>query len=147
MKTTREIVLLISIAALAAPCFAHHMAVVVSEQNAVSNLTSVQLGKIFRTEVKKWPDGRDIVLILHRASAGESATLQHLNKMSPTQFQAWSNEHRDQLKFVDSDEELLKVVESTPGAVGLVDVRTVNGKIKVVRVDGKLPLEDGYLSH
>jgi len=123
------------------------MAVVVSEQNAVTNLTSSQLGKIFRTETKKWPDGRDIIVILHRASAGEATTLQHLNKMSSTQFQAWSHEHRDQCKFVDSDEDLLKTVESTPGAIGLVDVRMVNGKIKVVHVDGKLPLEEGYLSH
>ena len=59
MKTARLLILLISIAATAAPCFAHHMAVVVSENNAVSNLTASQLGKIFRTEMKKWPDGRD----------------------------------------------------------------------------------------
>jgi hypothetical protein len=34
-----------------------------------------------------------------------------------------------------------------PGALGLVDVRSVDGTINVVRVDDKLPMESGYLPH
>jgi hypothetical protein len=74
-------------------------------------------------------------------------TLQHLNKMSAAQLQAWTTEHRDSLKFVDSEQDVLAIVESTPGAVGLVDVRSVNDHVKIVHVDGKLPMEDGYLPH
>ncbi|HEY4054578.1 MAG TPA: hypothetical protein VGL74_12580 [Terriglobales bacterium] len=147
MKTFRSSFLVLLVAAVSVPSFGHHMAVVVAADNGASNLTSVQLGKIFRAESKKWPDGRDIVLILHRASAGEAVTLQHLNKMKAGQFQAWSSEHREQLKFVDSDQEMLNAVQSTPGAVGLVDVRVVNDKVKVLHVDGKLPMEEGYLPH
>lgn len=147
MKTARLLILLISIAGMTVPCFGHHMAVVVSENNAVGNLTSAQLGKIFRVEMKKWPDGADIVLVLQRSSPGENITLQHLNKMSAAQLQAWSKQHKDELKFADSDDDVLSIVHSTPGAVGLVDVRSVNDKVKVLHVDGKLPLEDGYLSH
>jgi ABC-type phosphate transport system substrate-binding protein len=44
----------------AAPCFAHHMAVVVSKQNGVSAVSSAQLSKIFLAETKKWPDGKSI---------------------------------------------------------------------------------------
>ena len=47
----------------AAPCFAHHMAVVVSKQNSVSALSSAQLRKIFLVETKKWPDGENIQLV------------------------------------------------------------------------------------
>jgi hypothetical protein len=36
-------------------------------------------------------------------------------------------------------------VESIPGAVGLVDVYSLNGKVNVLKVDGKLPLEQGYV--
>ncbi len=132
---------------LATPCFAHHMAVVVSNENSVGNMTSVQLGKVFHAETKKWSDGKFIVLVFHRASAGEMITLQHLNKMSAAQLQAWTTEHRDSLKLVDSDQDVLSVVESTPGAVGLVDVRSVTDRVKIVRVDGKVPMEDGYLPH
>jgi len=147
VKSCRPTFLVLVVAAFSIPSFAHHMAVVVAADNSATNLTSIQLGKIFRAEGKKWPDGRDIVLILHRASAGEAITLQHLNKMTAAQFVAWSKEHRDQLKFVDSDQEMLTVVETTQGAVGLVDVRAVNDKVKVLHVDGKLPMEDGYLPH
>jgi hypothetical protein len=48
---------------------------------------------------------------------------------------------------VDSDQDVLALVESTPGAVGLVDVRSVTDRVKIVHVDGKLPMEDGYLPH
>jgi ABC-type phosphate transport system substrate-binding protein len=147
MKTCRSASLVFWVAAFSVPSFAHHMAVVVAGNNSVANLSSAQLGKIFRAETKKWPDGREVVVILHRSSAGEAITLQHLNKMTSAQFEAWSKEHRNQLKFVDSDQEMLTVVETTPGAVGLVDVRAVNDKVKVLHVDGRLPMEDGYLPH
>jgi ABC-type phosphate transport system substrate-binding protein len=123
------------------------MAVVVSKQNAVTTMTATQLSKIFRSETKKWPDGRLITLVLHRGLAGEAITLQRLNKMSAQQWQAWITEHKDALKLVDSDEEVLTYVQSTPGAVGLVDVRSVNNRVTIVRVDGKVPMEDGYLPH
>jgi len=129
------------------PCFAHHMAVVVSKQNAVSNMPAAHLGKIFRAEVKKWPDGKVITLVLHRDSAGETLTLQHLNKMTPQQWHAWVAEHKDTVKILDSDDEVLTYVESTPGAIGLVDVRTVTNRVNIVRVDGKVPMEEGYLPH
>jgi hypothetical protein len=48
---------------------------------------------------------------------------------------------------VDSDEDLVNKVESIPGAIGLVDVYSINGGITVVKLGGKLPLEPGYLLH
>ncbi len=131
----------------AAPCFAHHMAVVVSKQNQVEALTSQQLSKIFRAETKKWPDGKDVQLVFHRSSPGENMTLGRLNKMNSRQWQSWLAEHKNTVQIVDSDDDVLKYVESTPGAIGLVDVRSVTGGVRVVRVDGKVPMEDGYLPH
>jgi phosphate transport system substrate-binding protein len=147
VKNYRSATLLMLVFGFAAPCFAHHMAVVISKQNAVTTMTSVQLSKIFQSETKKWPDGKSIMLILHRASPGEAVTLQRLNKMSAQQWRAWIAEHQDSLKIVDSDDEVLTLVESFPGAVGLVDVRSVNDRVTIVRVDGKVPMEEGYLPH
>lgn len=149
MKVTNSrstAVVLFAIMAVA-PCFAHHMAVVVSKQNGVTALSSVQLSKIFRAETKKWPDGSSIQLVLHRASMGEAVTLQRLNKMSAQQWHNWVAEHKDSLILVDSDQEVLNYVQGAPAAVGLIDVRSVNDRVNIVRVDGKVPMEDGYLSH
>lgn len=147
LRMSRPAALLLFAAISAVPCFAHHMAVVVSKENGVTALSSAQLRKMFRAETNKWPDGKSIQLVLHRASTGETITLQHLNKMSAQQWQSWMAEHKSSVKLVDSDEDVLSYVESTPGAVGLVEVRSVNDHVNIIRVDGKVPMEDGYLPH
>lgn len=147
MKIVRSTILLALALGSAAPCFAHHMAVVVSKQNAVSAMTSAQLSKILLAETKSWPDGKAINVVLHRASAGEGVTLQRLNKMSAQQWQAWIRDHKDSIKLVDSDSDVLSYVASTPGAIGLVELHSVNDRVTVVRIDGKVPLEEGYLPH
>ena len=43
-----------------------------------------------------------------------------------------------------SDEELLKTVEATSGAIGIVDVYSITSSVKVLRIDGKLPFDVGY---
>ncbi|MFZ3368078.1 MAG: substrate-binding domain-containing protein [Candidatus Sulfotelmatobacter sp.] len=147
MRFQRLAALLAFLLTFLTPCFAHHMAVVVDKDNNVGNVTSVHLSRIFRSEVKKWPDGKAIVLVLHKDSAGETETLQRLIKMSPGELKALIAAHKDSIQMVDSDADVLKIVQSTPGAIGLVDVRSVDNTINVVRVDGKLPMESGYLPH
>jgi ABC-type phosphate transport system substrate-binding protein len=129
------------------PCFAHHMAVVVNKDNSMGDVNSAHLAKIVRLEVKKWHDGKDVILVLHKDSAGEMSTLERLSKMSASELKSFIAAHQGSITTVDSDEDVLKVVETTPGAVGLVDVRSINDQVNVVRVDGKLPMEDGYLPH
>jgi len=123
------------------------MAVVVNKDNNVGGISSAHLTKLFRLEVKKWHDDKDVILVLHKNSSGEMSTLERLNKMSSTELKSFIAAHQGSITLVDSDEEVLKVVETMPGAVGLVDVRSINDQINVVRVDGKLPMEDGYLPH
>jgi ABC-type phosphate transport system substrate-binding protein len=123
------------------------MAVVVNKDNHVDNVTAAHLIKILRSEIKKWPDGKNIVLVLHRDSAGETETLQRLIKVNAAEWKALIAAHKDSIVIEDSDADVLKFVQSMPGALGLVDVRSVDGTINVVRVDGKLPMESGYLPH
>jgi hypothetical protein len=54
------------------------------------------------------------------------------------------NESRTMIKVVETDEDLMRTVEATPGAVGLVDVYAINSSVKVLRIDGKLPFDTGY---
>jgi ABC-type phosphate transport system substrate-binding protein len=129
------------------PCFAHHTAVIVNKDNAVENLTSSHLEKIIRGEVKKWPDGKGVVLVLHKDSAGESETLEHLNKMSSADWKSFLSAHKDSIVFVDSDADVLKAVQAEPGAIGFIEAHSIDNSVNVVRVDGKLPMEFGYLPH
>ena len=147
MRFHRVGVLLVFLLTFLTPCFAHHMAVVVNKDNNVGNVTAIHLSRIFRFELKKWPDGKTVVLVLHRDSAGETETLEHLIKMSGDELKAWIAAHKDSILIADSDAEVLKIVQTTPGAIGLVEFRSIDNTINVVRVDGKLPEESGYLPH
>src|SRR5258708_23309995 len=91
------------LSASVAPCLAHHTAVIVNKENAVENVSSVHLAKIVRGEIKKWPDGRNIVLVLHKDSASETETLLRLNKMSAPEWKSFLADHKDFIFFVDTD--------------------------------------------
>jgi hypothetical protein len=54
------------------------------------------------------------------------------------------NQSRAVIRIVETDGDLLRTVEATPGAVGLVDVYAINSAVKVLRIDGKLPFDVGY---
>jgi ABC-type phosphate transport system substrate-binding protein len=147
MKLSRIFCLFAFVTGSMLPCFAHHMAIVVNKDNNVGEVASAHLAKILRLEVKKWHDGKDVILVLHKNSSGEMMTLERLNKMSANELKSFIASHQGSITTVDSDEDVLKRVQSTEGAIGLVDVRSINDQVNVVRVDGKLPMEDGYLPH
>ena len=147
MRVRSAIYVFAFLAACLTPCFAHHTAVVVNKDNTVDNLTSAHLVKIVRGEVKKWPDGKNIVLVLHKDSPGETETLERLNKMSAAEWKSFLTAHKDSILFVDTDADVLKAVQAEPGAVGLIEAHSIDNSVNVVHVDGKLPMEFGYLPH
>jgi ABC-type phosphate transport system substrate-binding protein len=130
-----------------APCFAHHMAVVVNKDNNTGEIASAHLAKVFRLEARKWADGREVIIVLHRDFDGEALTLQRLTKMSSNELKTFLASHKEDFTFVDSDADVLRIVETMPGAIGLVEVRSIDDQVNVLKVDGKLPMEAGYLPH
>jgi hypothetical protein len=42
---------------------------------------------------------------------------------------------------------VLKAVQSEPGAIGFIEAHSIDNTVNVVHVDGKLPMELGYLPH
>jgi len=147
MRVQRVATLVVFLLTFLTPCFAHHMAVVVNKENKVGNVTAAHLNKIFRSEIKKWPDGKAIILVLHKDSAGEAETLEHLAKISASELKALVAAHKDSILLADSDADVLRLVQDNRGAIGFVELHSVDNTINVVRVDGKLPMESGYLPH
>ena len=45
----------------------------------------------------------------------------------------------------DSNAAMLTAVRNTPGAIGLIDVFSITQEVKVLKIDGKLPVEYGYI--
>jgi hypothetical protein len=127
-------------------CEARQLAIVTEKSNTAGAMATAELAKVFKFETRKWPDGRNIVLVLRDPSTPEMQTIiQKLYKMQPEEFKALLALHRGGFVLANSEQELLKSVESIPGAVGLVDVYSINSRVNVMKIDGKLPLEAGYV--
>jgi hypothetical protein len=125
-----------------------NIAVIMSAGSKLQDVQLAELVKLCKGTQKAWTDGRSFLLVMKDPTAPEMhAAVQKLFGMAPGDLKtsiAKLNESRQIVKIVDSDEELLRTVEATPGAVGIVDVYSINSSVKVLRIDGKLPFDVGY---
>ena len=125
-----------------------NLAVVMSTGSKLSDVPLADLIKLCKGIQKAWPDGKSFTLVIKNPESPEMrVAVQKLfgdPSGDPKTAIAKLNESRVTVKIVGSDEELLRAVESTPGAVGILDVYSINSSVKVLRVDGKLPFDVGY---
>jgi len=107
-----------------------------------------ELMKLCKGVQKTWIEGKSFTLVMtDPASPDLHAAVQKLFNMTPVDLKTALpklNETRTLIQIVDSDNDLLRTVGATPGAVGIVDVYAINSSVKVIRVDGKLPFDVGY---
>ena len=126
-----------------------NIAVIMSAGSKLQDVQLAELVKLCKGTQKAWADGRSFLLVMRDPAAPEMHTpVQKLFGMAPADLKSSIpklNESRQVVKIVESDEELLRTVEATPGAVGIVDVYSINSSVKVLRVDGKLPFDVGYV--
>ena len=138
------------VALLAFPAFpaVKNIAVIMSAGSKTADVQLAELVKLCKGTQKAWADGRSFMLVMKDPVAPDMRTpVQKLFGMAPADLKAAVpklNESRQLVKIVETDEELLRTVEATPGAVGIVDVYSINSAVRVLRVDGKLPFDVGY---
>jgi|SRR5215467_947867 len=125
-----------------------NMAVVVSARSKVTDVPLTDLTKFCKGTQKTWPDGKNFTLVMRDPESPEMRyATQKLFGATASEIKATIaklNESRLTVKIVDNDEDLLRTVEATPGAAGIIDVYSINSSVKVLRVDGKLPFDIGY---
>jgi len=146
----RTVVVLCLMGALATPTIpsVKNWAVVVSAGSKLQDVPLSDLAKLCKGTQKTWPDGKNFTLVIKDPESSEmKVAIQKLFGPAPNEAKAMIaklNELRQVVKIVDSEADLLRTVEATPGAVGIVDVYSINSAVKVLRVDGKLPFDFGY---
>jgi hypothetical protein len=124
-----------------------NMAVVASADSKLADVALADLTKLCKGTAKAWPDGKSFVLVVKNPDSLEMhGVMQKLfgNGVDVRVAIAKLNETRQAVRIVDSDDDLLRAVDSTPGAIGVVDVYAINSSVKVLRIDGKLPFDVGY---
>ena len=123
-------------------------AVIVAAGSKLQDVSLVDLSKLCKGTQKAWPDGRNFTLVIRNPESAEMrSAMEKLMGASGTDSKPIFTKQSDSrpiIKVVDTDEDLIRTVGSTPGAVGLVDVYSINSAVKVLRVDGKLPFDPGY---
>jgi hypothetical protein len=155
MMRLRFVLWVLALALVCAPsALAKDVALISNKANNLKGVTFVDLVKVCKGQMGRWPNGRPVTLVTRDpASPDMRIVLQKVYGMTAdevNQLVASANHGRTDhpaIVVVDSDESIVKKVEATPGGVGLVDVYSITGGIDVLRVGGKLPLEPGYALH
>jgi ABC-type phosphate transport system substrate-binding protein len=127
---------------------ARDLAIIVDKSNGSSMVTSDELEKLFKASLQKWPDGRKVKVFLSNPDSSDAQMVwQRVYKMTPEKIKSFVDTHKADIQVAGSDEIVLTLVANNPGAIGIVNVYSINSTVKVLKVDEKLPLERGYLLH
>lgn len=125
---------------------AKQLAVVADPGNATTNISSAELTKIFNQHVKSWPDGKPIVIVVRDPGCDEmQLVLRKVFDMSQDQAREFIQSHKGSIVVADSDDAVLRFVSTNRGAIGVVDLYSLTKGVTVLKIDGKLPVEQGYL--
>ena len=127
------------------------VAIVVHPQVAIDDLSVDQLKSIFLAEQQHWPDRSRITLLVRAAKAPErDLVLNAVYGMSEDRYrQYWiAKMFRAEVasgpKIVFSTDMLRDLVAVIPGSIGFVPASAVGPDLKVIRIDGMLPGDEGY---
>lgn len=133
------------LAALPCAVQAKQFAIVADKANATSNLTASELIKILTARNRTWSDGKSIRVVMRDPSSADmQLVLRKVLNMTAEQAHAFVLAHRDAITLADTDDAVLRFVSTSPGAIGVVDLYSLTQDVTVVKIDGKLPVEQGY---
>ena len=128
------------------------VAVVVHPDVPVDNLSLSDLRRLLLGDREFWPASVRVTLLVRAPIARErDVVLKNVCQMTEAQFrQHWiAKVFRAETalapKIVYSSEMAIDLVTRIPGAITFVDASQMRSGLRVVKIDGKLPGERGYL--
>jgi ABC-type phosphate transport system substrate-binding protein len=136
MKTT--IVLFLTLLA-ATPAVHSQVAVIVNRSVTVTSSNQAELLDIWLCNTRTWSNGQSIELMCLRDEGPEEKKFFEFLLRTPLEMRkAWlraqlSGQARPPM-MLSSQEEVLKKVQATPGAIGFVSSERVEGNVKVVLI-------------
>lgn len=145
MKNTRPhrilaYLLLISILALSSFAVRAQVSIIANHDVVESSISSDDIKSIFTNKLPKWEDGKKInIIILTDREPTEYFLKQYIHK-SLSQFKTyWLKQvftgKAIMFKSVSTHDELLEMVNTTPGGIGFIDSEKVDERVKVIKVN------------
>jgi hypothetical protein len=126
------------------------VAVVVSERNPVTNISTRELRKLFSGEKHAWAGGLPVKLFVRAPDAYERVVLLKLLEMSESEYKKyWTarvfrGDAQAEPIALFSNGMQKEALAAFPGAVALVNLQDVKPGMKVVKVDGHMPGDAAY---
>jgi hypothetical protein len=126
------------------------VAVVVNQKNPVVNLSTPELRQLFAGEKHVWAGGVAVKLFVRAPGAYERVVLLKLLGMTESEYkrywaaQVYRGEAQAEPVGLFSNGMQREAVLLYPGAVALVNVQDIKLGMKVVKVNGHMPAEEGY---
>jgi len=127
------------------------LAIIVNAANPTDNLSLTQLRGIILAERAHWPNGQKITVVMREPGQPErEAILRTVCRMSETDFNQYSmhstftGQVQTAPKLLSSGAGVRKFVFNVPGAIGYIRAGELDLSVKAVRLDGRLPGEQGY---
>lgn len=154
-RTRTYVALLVLAMALATAMAQQHesgdIAVVVNSKNPTPGLSLPQLRKIFRGEQQFWTFKAPVLVLMRAPGAPErSVALKAVLQMSEGDYKHfWAQkifrgEVSTEPVITYSNGTQNEGVANIPGAIALIKAREVSAGVKVLRIEGRLPGEQGY---
>lgn len=136
---------------IAGEAYTGDVAVIVNKENGLSEVSFRDLVKIFRQEKQYWEGGKKIYLTLLEAGSPEKTiVLKKIYRMDEEELKKfwlgklYTQEVASFPKTLGSGEAVKRFVGQVPNALGVIDASSADDRVKVLRIDGKLPGEGGY---
>ena len=130
------------------------IALIVHRSNPMNNVSSAELRRIFLGDETRWSNNdRITILLLPPGTEERQKFLRSLLRMSDDDFvrhwisRVFQGQASAGPKTASSAASMARLVADLPTAVGVLgsaDVPAGDSGLKVLRIDGKAPGEDGY---
>ena len=131
---------------------ANDVAIIVNKENTLDALSMRELTNIFRLEKRYW-ENRDLIYFIMQES-DNSATKIVISKVLSMHDYHELRTYWLQLIFreelssfpqvLSSDEATRRFISQAPTSIGFIDAKFIDDRVKVLRIDGKLPGDKGY---
>ena len=127
------------------------LAIIVGKSSPLENVTTAELAKILKAGKTKGSDGVKFALSMREPGSPERAVvISHLYQMTEAEYTkfflqaTFTGAVQSAPRVVSAAAGARQFVSGTPGAISYVRGSDADDSVKVLKVDGKLPGEDGY---
>jgi hypothetical protein len=136
MRTTLILLVLLTLAAAHAPA---QVVVIANRSVGESSLTPSQVLEIYLLNVRAWGDGQAVTLMCLRENEQVERKFFGILRRTPLEMRkvwlrAQLSGHARPPEMITLEEDMVKRVAATPGAIGFVSKDKVQGNVKILLV-------------